>query len=177
MWLASVLSYIQRALADVFLQVTWSASICSGVCLKEPGAARTVLEWLRQRSLQSTTDLSWPCTSYLFCISLFAFFFFVRSSCPSPPPFFFFNGMPSGFLFQLFDKELTAYRWRLSKKGVPQMMSSYTCQWVLSIIVCTLCLLSSIVTWGSPRLQRELRIGSGWERIIFIFFNPMSYLF
>lgn len=97
MWLARVLSYIQCSLAVVFPQVTWPASTCSRVCLKEPGAARIVLEWLRQRSLQSTTGLSWPCTSYLFYISLFAFFFFLCSSPPSPSSVFFLMGCFWGF--------------------------------------------------------------------------------
>lgn len=99
------------------------------------------------------TDLSWSCTLHFSYFSLFAFLFFICPSLPFPTFFFFFNGIPLGFLFQLFDKELMAYRWHLSKKDVPQMMSSCTCLWVLFIYL-TLCLISLMVTWSSPRLQR-----------------------
>lgn len=62
----------------------------SCVCLMEPGAASTVLGWLRQRPFQTTADLKiWAGHAFhMSLVSLFFsfFFLFLFVSCPVPVP-------------------------------------------------------------------------------------------
>ena len=126
----------------------------SHVCLTDPGAASS-------SQVAQAETLSEQCRSelYVHFMSLLHLSFFLSSFFF----FFFLNGMILGFLFQLFDKELTAYRWHLSKKDVLQMMSSYTCLWVLCIFAFTVCLVSSSVPWGKSAAHLDLSKNWGWD--------------